>query len=167
MASIPNIRMQYTNLQHMFPRRNGKQNDHNVSVSGCLQGFWYYRSYYLAEKLHFYGIRGIALEWIRNYLTRPNTVSIVQKHDAICGVPQGSVFYPLLFIIYPNHFQKHYCIQNAYYLLIHQTLRKNAENDLISLRDWFRANNLSLNVLKTNFVLFAPKTCHWVYSTYN
>ena len=38
-----------------------------------------------------------------------------------------------------------------------QTLRENIRHDMISLSDWFRANKLSLNVLKTYLVLFVPK----------
>ena len=33
-------------------------------------------------------------------------------------------------------------------------LRQQIENDLASLTDWFHANKLSLNVLKTNFMTF-------------
>ena len=59
----------------------------------------------LLSKLNRYGIRGTALEWFKNYLTdrkqfvfRDGIKSSVKS--IICGVPQGSILGPILFLIY-------------------------------------------------------------------
>ena len=100
-------------------------------------------------KLEFYGIQGTYLEWIKEFLTdRKQQVVIDSKFSApstvLSGVPQGSVFGPLLFQLFindlPNGIESLVKLYADDVLIMrsittsddHQTL----QNDLIKLVHW-------------------------------
>ena len=125
----------------------------------------------LLKKLDHYGIRGIANKWIRSYLSnRYQCVSAngvkSKKLKVRCGVPQGSILGPLLFIIYINDMHKalnkctvHHFADDTNLLFSNKSpdvIRKTMNNELELLFDWLCANRLSLNVAKTEFIIFRP-----------
>ena len=81
------------------------------------------------------------------------------------GVPQGSVLDPLLFRLYVNDFSNcsklfdfHICADDTNIFYANRSLSELeiAINNLQSVASLIMANKLSLNIDKTNFIIFRP-----------
>ena len=126
----------------------------------------------LLAKLDHYGLRGIVNSWFKSYLEgRQQHVTIdgvsSQYKNIMCGVPQGSILGPLLFLLYINDMHRavkhsiiHHFADDTNLLYSNKNLkqlRKRINEDLKLIFNWLCANRLSLNVGKTEFIIFKPK----------
>ena len=126
----------------------------------------------LLQKLNVYGIRGTAYSWLEDYLKqRQQYVSFnnveSNKTTIKCGVPQGSILGPLLFLLYINDlvntspslmpilFADDTNIFLSGKSLCEMIITMN--NELQKISDWLKANRLSLNVKKTHYMVFRSK----------
>ena len=122
----------------------------------------------LLYKLEHYGFGGVALDWFKSYLSNRKQFVRYQMHDSNhkiinCGVPQGSILGPLLFILYINDIVNTTSLlelilfaDDTTLLFSHQDIA--SQNDIINnerqeICNWFQANKLSVNASKTNYMV--------------
>lgn len=125
----------------------------------------------LIEKLQYYGIRGVPLLWFKSFLQNRTQFTFVNGISSTpietkCGVPQGTVLGPLMFIMYINDIAK---IVNKSSLKLFaddsnlfvvanniNSLFEYANEELGLISDWLSANKLYVNYEKTNYMIFQP-----------
>ena len=126
----------------------------------------------LLSKLEHYGIRGPALSWLKSYLS--NCMQFVQYRETCSirrplswGVPHTSILGPLLFVLYINglpcatHLAKTMLFvddTSVFYSKPDLNCAISAvDNDLGQIDHFMKANKLSVNITKTNIIIFAER----------
>ena len=123
----------------------------------------------LLQKLEGFGVEGTERLWFHSYLTNRMQRTIIDgslsdPRTLTCGVPQGSILGPLLFILYindlPDSITKCSVMLYADDTALYFSHRDPAEIERIlnmefaSVSEWFKVNRLTLNAGKTKFMIF-------------
>ena len=113
----------------------------------------------LSSKLKNHGVRGNNLKWFESYLNnRKQFIAYNNKYTSFemtkCGVPQGSILEPLLFLIYVNDLNqvsnildpKMFADDANFFYSHHQIkiLSETVNCELKNISQWFRANKLNI-----------------------
>ncbi len=127
----------------------------------------------LLNKLATFNISPQMIEWFEDYLTlRKQAVKSQGKKSEFlnisCGVPQGSILGPLLFIMYINDLVDYlvtckaslYADDTALYTSADSQVEimLNLRIDLSIVYEWLNANKLTLNTSKTKYIVFGNKS---------
>ena len=118
----------------------------------------------------YYGIQGLALQWLKSYLTdRQFKVQIEENFSEVItinfSVPQGSILGPIRFTCYASTLQELFINNNSLsryaddhsfiklFSPIDNNIPTELELDVKHISEWVYQNHLKMNDAKTEFVL--------------
>ena len=126
----------------------------------------------LLSKLSSYGVKGNAYDLLASYLDKRTQKCAVngvlsKSCTLTCGIPQGTILGPLLFLLYINDLPNCLSVSQPrmYADDTHLTYADNdicsieasLNQDLSNINRWLIANKLTLNMTKTKFMLIGSR----------
>ena len=126
----------------------------------------------LFHKLKLYGVCQSGLVWFTSYLKERKQKTFVNgvlsdNCTIKCGIPQGSILGPLLFLVYINDLPscdlsskvRMYADDTSLTIASDNVhiLEQRMNHDICEIHTWLQANKLSLNVVKTKYMIIASQ----------
>ena len=124
----------------------------------------------LLDKLHAMGVSDTSVGWFRSYLCGRSQFVCINGTNSdflpiVCGVPQGSILGPLLFLAYVNDMESSVTCKLLLYaddsaLLISGksigVIEQLLTDELNKVHEWLIDNKLSIHLGKTEVILYGP-----------